>query len=83
MEIELLKRPAGLAIWRASCSEAHAALQHFTTLEEAIGSAALALVASAAQPWIVTEEGEILPPSWIRTYLNLSDHTAQVQVNRV
>ncbi|MGH1572790.1 hypothetical protein ACRAWG_21610 [Methylobacterium sp. P31] len=77
MEIEVLRRPARLAVWRAPFSEAHAALQHFTTLEEAIRSAALALVESAAQPWIVTDEGEILPPSWIRFYLNQSIHAAK------
>ena len=37
---------------------------------EAIAAAAGALSDPAKQPWIITEEGEILSPNWIRTYLN-------------
>ena len=35
-----------------------------------LAAAAGALPDPAKQPWIITEEGEILSPNWIRTYLN-------------
>ena len=40
------------------------------TLREAIEAAAGALSDPAKQPWIITEDGEVLSPNWIRTYLN-------------
>ena len=39
-----------------------------TTSEFVIAS--VVLTDPAKQPWIITEEGEILSPNWIRTYLN-------------
>ena len=37
---------------------------------DVVSATAGALTDPAKQPWIITEEGEILSPNWIRTYLN-------------
>ena len=71
METEALERPADLTIWRtAPASTPLAQPERYDTLREAIQAAAGALTDPAKQPWIITEEGEILSPNWIRTYLN-------------
>lgn len=71
METEALERPADLTIWRtAPTASPLAQPARFDTLREAIEAAAGALTDPAKQPWIITEEGEILSPNWIRTYLN-------------
>ena len=70
MEAEALERPADLTIWRTVPAASRLAEpQRFETLREAIAAAAGALVDPAKQPWIITEEGEVLSPNWIRTYL--------------
>ncbi|KQS81843.1 MULTISPECIES: hypothetical protein [Methylobacterium] len=71
METEALERPADLTIWRTAPASAPLAQpERYRTLREAIAAAAGALADPAKQPWIITEEGEILSPNWIRTYLN-------------
>jgi hypothetical protein len=71
METEALERPADLTIWRTAPASAPLAQPaRYGTLREAIAAAAGALTDPAKQPWIITEEGEILSPNWIRTYLN-------------
>jgi hypothetical protein len=71
METEALERPADLTIWRTAPASAPLAQpERYGTLREAIAAAASALTDPAKQPWIITEEGEILSPNWIRTYLN-------------
>lgn len=71
METEALERPADLTIWRTVPASAPLAQpERYGTLREAIAAAAGALSDPAKQPWIITEEGEILSPNWIRTYLN-------------
>ena len=71
METEALERPADLTIWRTTPVPAPLAQPaRYGTLREAIEAAAGALTDPAKQPWIITEEGEILSPNWIRTYLN-------------
>jgi hypothetical protein len=71
METEALERPADLTIWRTlPASSPLAQPARFDTLREALAAAAGALTDPAKQPWIITEEGEILSPNWIRTYLN-------------
>jgi len=71
METEALERPADLTIWRTTpVSSPVAQPERYDTLREAIKAAAGALTDPAKQPWIITEEGEILSPNWIRTYLN-------------
>ena len=71
METEALERPADLTIWRtASNASPLVEPERYDTLREALEAAAGALVDADKQPWIITEEGEILSPNWIRTYLN-------------
>ncbi|KAB1076063.1 hypothetical protein [Methylobacterium planeticum] len=71
MDIEALERPAALKVWHAlpaRFSPEHPA--RFPSLREAIAAAGAFLADPALQPWITTEEGDLLPPVWIRTYLN-------------
>ena len=71
METEALERPADLTIWRTAPASAPLAQpERCKTLREASEAAAGALADPAKQPWIITEEGEILSPNWISTYLN-------------
>ncbi|WP_232628588.1 hypothetical protein [Methylobacterium sp. Leaf118] len=71
METEALERPADLTIWRTlPASSPLAQPERYGTLREALAAARGALHDPAQQPWIITEEGEILSPNWIRTYLN-------------
>ncbi|GJE45287.1 hypothetical protein [Methylobacterium soli] len=70
MEIEALERPADLAIW--SLGRVNSLLvqpERFNSLREAIIAAAGVLSDHSKQPWIITEEGDLLPPNWIRAYL--------------
>jgi hypothetical protein len=71
METQALERPADLTIWRTAPVPAPLAQPaRYPTLREAIEAAAGALSDPAKQPWIITEDGEVLSPNWIRTYLN-------------
>ncbi len=71
METEALERPADLTIWRTlPAASPRAQPLRYDTLREALAAAKGALGDPAQQPWIITEEGEILSPNWIRTYLN-------------
>ena len=71
METAARERPADLPHWRTTPSASPLAEpERFGTLREALTAAAGALRDPAKQPWIITEEGEILSPNWIRTYLN-------------
>ncbi|GJE28316.1 hypothetical protein [Methylobacterium organophilum] len=71
METEALERPADLTIWRnAQNASPLAEPERFDTLREALAAARGALTDPSKQPWIITEEGEILSPNWIKTYLN-------------
>ena len=71
METEALERPADLTIWRTTpASSPLAEPKRFDTLREALAAAGSVMVDPAKQPWIITEDGEILSPNWIRTYLN-------------
>ena len=71
MEPEVLERPAQLKLW---CSVAAKWLlvlpDRFDTVHEAIAAASKALSIPSNQPWIVTEDGEILSPNWVRVHLN-------------
>ncbi|WP_336486646.1 hypothetical protein [Methylobacterium nigriterrae] len=71
METEALERPADLKIWHAmpACFSP-AQPERFGSLREAIAAAAAALDDPDKQPWIVTSDGDLLAPIWIRTYLN-------------
>lgn len=71
MEIEALSRPAALKIWHVE--PAHffpTEPEQFASLHEAIAAAVDTLSEPGRQPWIVTEDGDLLPPNWIRTRLN-------------
>lgn len=69
METEALERPADLALWRTGPATALIGPpKRFASLREAIAAAASALADPFVQPWIVTEEGDMLAPNWIRTY---------------
>lgn len=70
MEVEALEHPAELSIWCTNRLDLPPALQRFASLREAITSAVLALDNSNVQPWIVTNDGEMLSPNWIKTYIN-------------
>ena len=71
MEIQALERPADLAIWCAVTANWLLTVpERFDSLQEAIVAATSTLSDSSKQPWIITEDGEMLPPNWIRTYLN-------------
>jgi hypothetical protein len=71
METEALERPADLAIWPALAEGAAQVVStHYASLREALAAAARVLADSSRQPWIVTEDGEMLAPVAIRGYLN-------------
>lgn len=61
-----LDKRAQLTVW-PSQGPAHVAQGHeFPTLRQAIAAAAKAIDAEDGQPWIITEDGDILSPHWIR-----------------
>ncbi|MGU3538714.1 hypothetical protein [Methylobacterium sp. A54F] len=68
METEALERPADLKVFRHAAAGFGPAVR-FGTLREAIFAAGRALARPATEAWIVTEEGDMLSPVWIRTYL--------------
>ena len=69
METEALERPADLALWRTGPATAPMGPpKRFASLREAIAAAVSALSEPGIQPWIVTEDGDMLAPTWIRTY---------------
>lgn len=71
METEIFERPAMLKIWLAGLREFFPSEPtHFGSLREAIAAAADCLTDAGREPWIVTEEGELMPPNWIRTQLH-------------
>lgn len=71
METEAFNRPASLKIWHAGPEHFFPAEpEQFASLSEAIAAAADTLAVPGRQPWIVTDEGELLPPNWIRSQLH-------------
>ncbi|MDR7035705.1 MULTISPECIES: hypothetical protein [Methylobacterium] len=71
MEVEALDRPAALKVWHAVAERfLPAEPERFASLREAIAAAAAALVEPERQPWIVTEDGDLMSPNWIRSRLN-------------
>jgi hypothetical protein len=66
MEVETLERPASLKVWHAGAARflsRHP--KQFASLREAIAAAAAVLAHPDRQPWIVTADGDLLPPNWI------------------
>ncbi|MGH1574217.1 hypothetical protein ACRAWG_30735 [Methylobacterium sp. P31] len=67
MEVEILERPASLKVWHAGAARFLPKYpEQFDSLREAIAAAAVVLSQPDRQPWIVTAEGDLLPPTWIR-----------------
>ncbi|MGU3664418.1 hypothetical protein ACLBX9_09570 [Methylobacterium sp. A49B] len=66
MEVETLERPASLKVWHAGAARflSRQPMQ-FASLREAIAAAAAVLAHPDRQPWIVTADGDLLPPNWI------------------
>ncbi|GJE00872.1 MULTISPECIES: hypothetical protein [Methylobacteriaceae] len=66
MTADDLDKRAELTIWLGAGTAQTRQGRAFATLREALSAAVDALHDSEARPWIVTEEGDILSPHWIR-----------------
>lgn len=67
-----LDRRAELTVWPGNMPAPTAYGREFPTLRDAFTAAADAISTDDAQPWIVTEEGHILSPTWIRANAGLA-----------
>ncbi len=65
MNATALDKPADLTLWPAHSPKHVATGRSFDTLREALAVAVAAIRSEDARPWIITEEGDILAPSWI------------------
>jgi len=61
-----LDKRAELTVWPKRAPGRSAQGRPFATLREALAAAAQAIETEDAQPWIITEAGDILSPCWIR-----------------
>ncbi|WP_342167078.1 hypothetical protein [Methylobacterium sp. SD21] len=61
-----LDKPADLTLWPTNPPARVATGRSFSTLREALTEAATAINIGYAQPWIITEDGDILAPNWIK-----------------
>lgn len=61
-----LDRPAELTLWPGYAPAQVADSRSFPTLRAALAAAVAAIDAEDASPWIITEDGDILAPGWIR-----------------
>ncbi len=61
-----LDRPAELTLWPGYAPARVADSRSFPTLRAALAAAVAAIDAEDASPWIITEDGDILAPGWIR-----------------
>ncbi|MCJ2052553.1 hypothetical protein [Methylobacterium sp. J-070] len=61
-----LDKRAELTVWARRSPGRSAEGRPFATLREALAAATQAIEAEDAQPWIITEAGDILSPRWIR-----------------
>ncbi|MDF2597395.1 hypothetical protein [Methylobacterium brachiatum] len=61
-----LDKRAELTVWPSRSLGRSAQGRPFATLREALAAAAEAIAADDAQPWIITEAGDVLSPRWIR-----------------
>jgi hypothetical protein len=71
-----LDKRAELTVWPSCALGRSAQGRPFATLREALAAAAEAIATQNAQPWIITEEGDVLSPRWIRA--NAQSHAAAV-----
>lgn len=62
-----LDKRAELTVWPRRALGRSAEGRPFATLREALVVAAEAIAAEDAQPWIITEAGDVLSPHWIWT----------------
>ena len=70
-----LDKRAELTVWPSNGPAHTARGQAFSTLREALAAAAESIQAEDAQPWIITEDGDILSPRWIMA--NADPHRLQ------
>jgi hypothetical protein len=61
-----LDKRAELTVWPRRSPGRSAEGRPFATLREALAVAVQAIETEDAQPWIITEAGDILSPRWIR-----------------
>ncbi|MCJ2140610.1 hypothetical protein [Methylobacterium sp. E-066] len=61
-----LDKTAELTVWPSRSLGRSAKGHPFATLREALAAAVQAIEAENAEPWIITEEGDVLSPRWIR-----------------
>jgi hypothetical protein len=61
-----LEKRAELTVWPGHGPAQVAQGHEFPTLREALAAAAAAMDAESGQAWIITEDGDILSPRWIR-----------------
>jgi hypothetical protein len=61
-----LDKRAELTVWPSRPHGRSAKGRPFATLREALAVAAQAIETEDAEPWIITEEGDVLSPRWIR-----------------
>lgn len=61
-----LDRSAELTLWPGYAPARVAVSHSFPTLRAALAAAVAAIDAEDANPWIITEGGDILAPGWIR-----------------
>ncbi|TXN41560.1 hypothetical protein FV232_04745 [Methylobacterium sp. WL30] len=61
-----LDKRTELTVWPSSAPAHTARGQAFSTLREALVAAVKSIQADDAQPWIITDNGDILSPRWIR-----------------
>lgn len=66
MTADDLDKRAELTIWPSAEAVRIGPAREFVTLREALCVAVGALQDPKARPWIVTEDGDILSPHWIR-----------------
>ena len=66
MTLSDLDKPAELTVWPGHTPAHVADARSFLTLRAALAAAAEAIDTADAKPWIITEDGDILAPGWIR-----------------
>ncbi|MHB2207299.1 hypothetical protein [Methylobacterium sp. CM6257] len=63
-----LDKRAELTVWSRRSLGRSVEGRPFATLREALAVAVQAIESEDAQPWIITEAGDILSPRWIRAH---------------
>ena len=68
MTLSDLNKPAELTLWSEDNPTHTAPGRPFPTLREALAAARKAMDTGDTRPWIITDAGDILAPSWIATH---------------